>query len=148
MSILVEHDSHPDEYRDKITKLEQILLDHPDRVDLEVNHYFAHGTYTRELIIPAGAVLTGHIHRHSCINIMTKGRMRLMGEGDPQDVEAPFVAVTGAGVKKAAYALEDSIWINVFPWNGVDTVEQLEESLVFSSYEALDQEKEDRLCHS
>lgn len=116
--------------RQAIVALEQAMRANPDiQVEFEVKHYFAHGTYTKELYIPAGVVLTGKIHRNSCINILSKGKMRVISDEGQYDIEAPYVFVSGPDVKKAGYALEDSIWINVFPWNGADTPEQIEEAV-------------------
>jgi hypothetical protein len=137
-----------EDYRSKIMQLEEFMLEEFESVELQINHYFANGTYTRELIIPAGVLLTGHIHRHSCINILTKGRIQIVTDEGVKELTAPYVAVTGDGVKKAGYALEDSIWINVFPWNGTDTVEQIEQKVIIPSYEALDNEKREALCQS
>lgn len=148
MSILVDQKIKITGYRDKIQQLEQFMVEEFDEVELQVNHYFAHGTYTRELIIPAGTLLTGQIHRHSCVNILTKGCIQIVTEDGVHEIVAPHVMVTGDGSKKAGYALEDSIWINVLPWNGEDSVEQIEQKFIIPSYEALDNEKRDALCHS
>jgi hypothetical protein len=122
--------------RDNIVALEGEMLKLP-QAELETNHYFAHGTYTRELKIPAGVLITGKIHRNSCINILTKGRIRVVTEEDDYDIEAPYVFVSGPGIKKAGYALEDSIWINVFPWDGKADVPQIESEVTLPNYDHL-----------
>ena len=126
--------------RNKILMLEESMRDLP-QTELEVNHYFAHGTYTRELRIPKGVALTGKIHRYSCINILAQGKIRVVTEEDIYDIEAPYTFVSGPGIKKAGYALEDTVWLNVHPWDGEMTVKQLEHQIIASSYDALMQEK-------
>jgi hypothetical protein len=107
------------------------------QIDLETRHYFAHGTYTRELHLKAGSIVTGKIHRHSCINIMVKGRIRVVTETDDYDLEGYNAFVSEPGIKKAAYVLEDTIWLNIHPWNGTDSLEQIEQEVILPSYENL-----------
>jgi hypothetical protein len=122
--------------RANIQALEDELRKMP-QIDLETKHYFAHGTYTRELHLKAGSIVTGKIHRHSCINIMVKGRIRVVTETDDYDLEGYNAFVSEAGIKKAAYVLEDTIWLNIHPWNGVDSLEQIEQEVILPSYENL-----------
>lgn len=132
------------DYREKILSLEQSIAANLPPVECPVKHHFAEGTYTREMFIPAGTLLTGKIHRHSCINILAQGRIVVVSDEGRKEISAPHTFVSGPGVKKAGYALEDSVWINVHPWNGQDEVEQIEEKVIVPSYTALDQEE--RLC--
>ena len=115
--------------RETITALENEIRSLPE-VDMPVRHFFAHGTYTRELTIPAGTALTGKVHRYSCINILTKGRIRVVSDEGVYDLEAPYVFVSGPDVKKAGYAIEESIWINVHPWDGEMNLEQIEDQVI------------------
>lgn len=116
--------------RKNIYALEDALLALP-QFDFEVKHYFAKGTYTRELLIPAGVALTGKIHIHSCINIILKGKIRVVSDEGTYDIEAPHVFVSGPHVKKAGIALEDTIWINVFPWDGDENPEEVVNALTY-----------------
>lgn len=127
-------------HREKMNSLEKSIYEELDRVELEEKHYFAQGTYTRELHIPEGTVLTGKIHKHSCINILSKGKIKVVTDEGTYDIEAPYTFVSGPGVKKAGFALEDSVWINVHPWNGEDDLEELERRVIIPSYEALESE--------
>ena len=127
------------EHREKMTLLEAEIKKY-EQTELPVNHYYAHGTYTRELSMPEGTVLTGKIHRYSCINIITKGRLRVVTDEVSMDVEAPSTFVSGGGVKKAIYALEDSTMITVHPWDGDENLEEIENYLIAPSYGALEHE--------
>ena len=132
-------------YSEKIAALESAMKEH-EQLELEAIHHFAHGTYTRELIIPAGTVLTGKIHRHSCINILAKGKMRVATSEGMIDVCAPHTFVSGPGEKKAGVALEDSIWINVHPWTGSEDIEAIERETIVESFEQLEIERKEQLC--
>jgi hypothetical protein len=131
-------------HRDKIQELEKVMLAECEQVELKTTHYFAHGSYVRELFIPKGVTLTGKIHRHSCINVISKGRILVVTGEDEYEISAPHTFVSGPGVKKAGHALEDTIWINVHPWDGVMSLEEIEHEVITPSYEAL--EKEDKQC--
>lgn len=135
-------------HRSKMATLEDAILRDLPPAELVEKHYFAYGTYTRELHIPAGTVLTGKIHRESCINILSKGAMRVVTDEGEYDIEAPHTFVSGPGVKKAGYALEDSIWINVHPWDGEpneEALEAIEDAVIVPSYEVLDHEQQERI---
>lgn len=125
-------------HRERMQSLESAIRNELEPVELETNHYFAHGTYTREMLIPAGTVLTGKIHRHSCINIVAKGKICVVTDEGDKEIEAPHVFVSGAGVKKAGYALEDTIWLNVHPWDGEQDLAKIEAAVIAPSYEALE----------
>lgn len=120
-----------EKYRERLSMLEDELIQH-EQVEMEVRHHFAHGTYARELHIPKGTVLTGKIHRHSCINILSKGKIKVVTDEGFYELEAPHTFVSGPDVKKAGYALEDSIWINVHPWDGEADLEQIEREVIIS----------------
>lgn len=127
-------------HKERMEHLEAAILENLPPVELETKHYFAHGTYTRELFIPAGTVLTGKIHRHDCINIISKGKIIAVTDEGEYEIEAPHTFVSGPGVKKAGYAIEDTIWINVHPWDGPEDLELIEQEVIIPSYEALEQE--------
>jgi hypothetical protein len=124
-----------------MASLEQAILAECPPVEMREEHLFAYGTYTRVLHIPAGTVLTGKIHRHSCINIVTQGKLRVVTDEGEYDIEAPHHFVSGPGVKKAGYALEDTIWINVHPWDGDPDLDEIEKEVIIESYEQLEQER-------
>lgn len=124
--------------RKDIQSLEDSMIATGETIDLDVRHHFAKNTYTRELFIPAGTVLTGKIHKESCINIISKGKILIATEEGNKTIEAPCTFVSGAGIKKAGYVLEDTIWINVHYWNGTDDVDEIENKLMAPSYDALE----------
>lgn len=124
------------ERREKIVALESAILAECPPLELVEKHYFAHGTYTRELHIPAGTTLTGKIHRHSCINVVAKGRIKVITDEGESEIVGYHAFVSGPNVKKAGFVLEDTIWLNVHPWDGVQTVEQIEQEAIISAEES------------
>lgn len=98
--------------RNLVNKAEAIMRQMP-QVELKVKHHFSKDVYARELHIPKGVTLTGKIHKHQQLNILVKGRMKVLVENVIKEVEAPFVVVSPPGTKRIAYALEDCVWITV-----------------------------------
>jgi len=129
---------HDPQHKDKLLALEAQMTT-CEQIELETRHYFAEGTYTRELLIPAGTLLTGKIHRHSCINILAKGKIKVVSDEGEYFIEAPHTFVSGAGVKKAGFVLEDAVWINVHPWDGKMDIQQIEHEVIIPSGNQLEQ---------
>ena len=119
-------------------------------VEIPIEHHFAEGTYTRTMKVPANTMVVGKRHRHSTINIMTKGRALVStGEGQkPREIKAPYTFVSEPLVRKVAVFLEDSEWINVHPTTETD-LKKIEEKFIISEeeYQALGLSGEERLCH-
>lgn len=84
------------------------------QTELPIKHHFSKGVYARELFIPAGAALSGEIHKYSNLNILVKGKIAVgTDKANIKIVEAPFVVVSPPGTKRIAYAIEDCIWITI-----------------------------------
>jgi len=98
--------------RDKVNQIEAMMLQLP-QIDMEVRHHFSQGVYARELHIPKGVTLTGKIHKYEQLNILAKGRIKVLVDGIVREVEAPFIVVSPPGTKRVAHALEDCVWITV-----------------------------------
>ena len=136
------------EHREKMASLEEAILASPGNInitELECNHYFSHGLYTRELHIPAGVVITGKIHRHSNVNILSKGKVVAVTDKGRVELEAPHTLVSGELTKKAIYAIEDSVWINCLPWDKEPSVELVEKEYIIPTYETIEGEGPDKL---
>lgn len=127
------------QHRDNMQVLEDAILADERHVVLdEPKHHFAYGTYTRELFIPADVVLTGKIHRYSCINIISQGHAKIVTDEGSFDAKAPFIFKSGAGLKKAIYALEDTVFITVHPWSGEENADLVEDVLIIPSYDEIE----------
>lgn len=107
-----------------------------DRLEIETRHYFAKGLYAREVRIPAGALVTGKIHREEHINIVSKGRIAVVTETGQEIVEAPAIIVSGPGTKRAVLALEDTVWTTIHATEERD-LDKLEANLIAPTFEAL-----------
>ena len=130
--------------RDKIMALEKQMIKAPETIledgrpiELEVKHYFAPGVYARSVFIPAGALVTGKIHKTEHLNILAQGRIEISNLGESKEMVAPFIYVSPPGTKRAGYAHEDSLWITIHVTEETD-LEQLENDLVTTSFDQIE----------
>lgn len=122
-----------------ISKLTTGMLDMP-QVECPVQHRFAPGVYIREMLIPAGTVIVGHVHKTEHFNIMLCGRIRVLIDGRVKELSGPQTILSSASVQKIGYALEDTIWQTIHPTNETD-IEKLELQLVEPSQEKIEHER-------
>lgn len=97
---------------DLLDELEDEMVKHP-QVKLEVEEWFGDGLYARAIFMPAGTVATGRKHKQGQISILVKGEVTMTGEGQDQRMKAPKVTVSEAGLRRAAFAHEDTILVTV-----------------------------------
>src|SRR5262245_49763517 len=95
--------------REKVDRLEAEMRRHPP-IDIPVRHYFATGLYAREIIIPAGVVAVGKIHKTQHINVISSGAVTMVTPTGSAYVKAPYTWVVEAGIKAAAYAHQPTVW--------------------------------------
>lgn len=126
------HFDSPD-VRGKIDRLEGMMRQH-EAVPIETRHHFAKGLYAREIFIPKGTLLTGKIHKHEHLNIVSKGEISVLTEDGPQRVKAPCTIVSRPGTKRVGYAHEDTVWTTIHATNETD-VEKIEAEMIAASYE-------------
>jgi len=134
-------------HRGKMEQLEAAILQETgEPVEFKYNHYFTPGVYTREMLIPAGTLVTGQIHRESSINIILKGHVKVVTDEGEYDIHGPHTFISGPGVKKALYCVTDVIWSASYPWDGETTdYEELAAQLCIPDYQALEQEQQAKL---
>jgi hypothetical protein len=118
--------------RDMVNALECEMVKRP-QLSLPVRHYFSPGVYARELFIAAGTLLTGKIHKHEHLCIMSAGDMSvLLEDGIIKRVQAPFTTISPPGTKRIAYAHTDTIWTTVHATKETD-LDKLEHLLTADS---------------
>jgi hypothetical protein len=91
-----------------------------DVTTLPLKESFIDGMYIREMFIPKGYFLAGRLHKLDCVNVCSQGSMDIITEDGFFNVTAPFTGVSGPSVLKLGYALEDTVWVNVFRTDETD----------------------------
>lgn len=115
-----------------------------EQLPAPLKHYFAPGVYIREIHMPAGAYVIGKIHKTEHFNIIQKGRLSLVNEdGTSTELCGPLTFVSGAGVQKAMYIHEDTVWSTVHITDERD-MEALEHQIIEAddSYPTFDRAEE------
>ena len=93
------------------------------QVECPVSHHFSPGVYARETRIPAGTVAVGSIHKFENMLMLILGSATLVGGGEPQEVQAPFIWVSPPGVQRAVYAHTDCVFVSVLGTDSRDVDE-------------------------
>ena len=104
-------------------------------VELPVVHHFSKGVYARELHIPAGTTITGKIHKHVNLNILSKGEISVLTESGIERICAPFTVVSPPGTKRVAYAHTDCVWTTIHGTDETD-LEKIEAEFVTDSHKS------------
>ncbi len=129
----------PAAMRGKILEFEKALLSGPSAVHLfPIEHYFAPGLYLRQMTMPKNGVITGRIHRTEHYCILAKGEVSVVTEDGTKRLSAPAVVHSLPGIKRAMFAHDESVWINVHhnPTDERD-LERIEAIFTANSFEEL-----------
>lgn len=95
-----------------------------------MKHHFSPGLYLREIFMPADTVVIGRVHKTEHFNILVKGAALIVHDDfHTEELRAPMVFVSKAGVQKALLILEDMIWMTTHVSEETD-LEKLEAQLV------------------
>ena len=123
----------------KVSEINQVSTPEPyleivsDEVDLDIllklKHRFAPGLYLREITIPQDKLIIGHHHRQRHLNVFLKGELILFNlDGTRKRLTAPMV-FTGAPGRKVAFAIEESMWMNIYATDETD-LKKLEQTYI------------------
>lgn len=116
--------------REHVFSLEKEIEKLP-QVDCPVWHHFAPGLYARKMLIPAGVVLTGAVHKTEHLCIITGDITVTTDDGVHRITDAHAIISSKPGAKRAGYAHCDTYWTTVHATEETDLdrlVEELTES--------------------
>ena len=96
-------------------------------------------TYAREMFIPKNTVIIGKIHRHQHLNFITKGKVVVATEFGEKNFEAPCTFISEVGLKRAVYALEDTLWttVHMTEHKGEENLDKMEAEVIAPDYAEL-----------
>lgn len=112
-------------------RLETAMAREP-QASCPVVHRFTPGLYIREILLPAGTLLTSAIHKTEHPFVVSAGIVRVMEPGKPPvTIEAPYTGITTPGTRRLLYAIADTIWTTFHPTShGEDEMDQIMFDLV------------------
>lgn len=111
---LAKKDGNHFDYYSKVFQLQKSILE-LEQVEIPVQHHFAPSNYARECFLPAGTVVIGKVHRHSHVNVISKGKVTVATAQGLHEYEAPLTFISDAGAKRALIVHEDTVWTTVHP---------------------------------
>jgi quercetin dioxygenase-like cupin family protein len=91
------------------------------------------------MTIPKGTVIIGKIHRHQHLNFITKGKVIVSTEFGKKEYTAPCTFISEVGLKRAVYALEDTLWttVHLTEHRGEENLDKMEAEIIATSYNDL-----------
>lgn len=138
------------EFRERIQNAQQTLQESIKQGHIEnvldacaLTHYFTpkdekYGchAYAREMLIPAGTLIIGKIHRHQHLNFITKGEVIVATEFGNKHFKAPCTFISEVGLKRSVYAIEDTLWttIHLVGEGSEDKLDIIEEEVIAPTY--------------
>lgn len=114
--------------RQGIEDAEAVMREMP-QVEIPLRHGFADGLYGREILIPAGAMLTGKVHRKADLNFVLYGEMAVLTEHGWKHITGPCWFAGKAGAKQAGYAYTECLWVTVHATDNQD-LDTLEDEIL------------------
>jgi hypothetical protein len=115
---------------DRIDELELVMLSNLVPVECPLKHTFTKGMYSRQITMPAGALITSKIHRTQHQFIVSRGRASvLVAGGEWVTIEAPYAGVTEPGTRRVLKIHEETVWTTFHPTE-LRTVEEIEADII------------------
>jgi hypothetical protein len=133
MTTSLERFVDPFDSRTKVVQMEELMRQCPEQRHIEPVHYFAKGLYAREITIPKDTLLTGKIHLHEHLNIISKGDISVLTESGIVRIKAPATIISKPGIKRIGYTHEETVWTTIHASDATEPEEA--EKLVVETFE-------------
>lgn len=104
-----------------------------------LKHTFVDDAYVREIFLPKDMFFTTKIHMKTHPYFIMSGDVSVLTEDGFVRIKGPFHGITKGGTKRFIYTHEDTVWITVHATKEQD-LKKIEEELIASSFEAMDNE--------
>ena len=89
---------------------------HQEQIAAPLKHRFMHGLYMREILMPAGSIITSRVHRYESPFFIAAGKVIVVSENEGNVIYcAPHAGITQPGTRRILLMLEDTTWITVHP---------------------------------
>jgi hypothetical protein len=143
LEIKKEHRLINTEFINKVEALENAMLNSDDiriakgNSDMfPLKHSFSEGVYIREMFMQKGGLVIGKLYKISHTWFLLKGELEVATDEGVNYYIAPCYVHAPEGTKRVLHAIEDVIFVNVYPNpDNITDIEQLEDMLTCKSYE-------------
>ena len=129
---------------EKLFAIEAVLLQMP-QVEVPLRHCFGNKVYVREMTAPKGSILIGKMHKYKQVNIVVKGDISVLTEDGWKRLKAGDMFESPAGIKRAGFTHEDTVWTTICGTEETDPDKALDE-LTIGSYQEFLRYKGNLLC--
>ena len=128
---------------DKVENLERAMLSMDSPLIAKGNsdmfplkHSFSEGVYIREMFMQKGGLVIGKMYKISHTWFLLSGELEIATDEGAQHYIAPCYVNAPEGTKRVLHALQDSVFVNVYPNpDNITNIEELEDMLTCASYE-------------
>jgi hypothetical protein len=101
-----------------------------------LKHSFSDGIYVREMFMRKGGLVIGKMYKISHTWFLLSGELEIATSEGVNHYIAPCYVTAPVGAKRVLHALEDSVFVNVYPNpDNITDIETLENLLTWKSYE-------------
>ena len=143
LEIKKEHRLINTEFINKVETLENAMLNSDDiriakgNSDMfPLKHSFSEGVYIREMFMQKGGLVIGKLYKISHTWFLLKGELEVATDEGLNYYIAPCYVHAPEGTKRVLHAIEDVIFVNVYPNpDNITDIEKLEDMLTCRSYE-------------
>ena len=98
---------------DKIDQLEANMQG-CQKVDCPLNHRFIGGMYIREILMPAGSLITSMEHLTTHPYFVLQGRVSVYSDNfGEQLITAPYTGTTIPNTRRVLFVHEDCVWVTI-----------------------------------
>lgn len=121
-----------------VEAVEKLILAQP-QIDIQTNHYLAGGVYEREIIVPAGSIVTGKIHLTEHLAKLVTGTMSIFSDRTRGTFTGPVTFVSTPGEKRVGYAHDDVVFSTFHAVGELDDINEIESLLVVDTTDEYEQ---------
>jgi hypothetical protein len=138
-----EHRLINTEFINKVEQLESSMLTMDTPLIAKGNsdmfplkHSFSEGVYIREMFMQKTGVVIGKLYKISHTWFLLEGEITVATDEGVNTYIAPCYVYAPEGTKRVIYAVEDSVFVNVYPNpENITDIATLEDMLTCKSYE-------------
>ena len=103
-------------------------------IDTSLEEVICNGIYSRQITLKKGTCAVGEIHKQEHLNILSSGSVLVFTNEGMEQVDAPHRWVGKPGVKRASFALEDTVWTTIHATNNTSS-EDIRKEFVAESFD-------------
>lgn len=116
-----------------IQAFEGVLRQMPNQIVPENYHHFGPGVYLRELVMPAGTLIVGKLHKTAHFLIVTHGLIECKTDAGMEMLKGGDIILTQPGIKRVLLAHEDSAMVTVHVTDKTD-LSEIEKDVIEPEY--------------